>query len=361
MDKAKKWAISVMTATLLMLSMIGAVVIIVDPFFQYHQPLERLAYPIYSDTYQNPGIVKHFEYDSVISGSSMTQNFKTSWFQDLMGLNTIKVPYAGGRAKNMHIIFDSALRSKQTIEKIFWGLDIYALEQNPDSTRNPLPMYLYNNNYFDDVSYIFNKDVVLTNIKAVLVETRKGGRTASFDDAYFWEKNYTFGQQETLDSFAPYLIAIQSAKPAVYDDNYLLNTAKQNLTQNIIPLIEQYPETEFYIFFPPYSILYWYDRALTNQSQATIVELTYTIETLLKYDNVRLFYFQNIEEIVGNLDFYKDYTHYNSNINYYMTQCFVNGDHRLTSENYVEELEKLKNMVEQFDYSQFGDGYRNLK
>ena len=61
-------------------------VIIVDPFFHYHKPLKGFPYLIDNQLSQNPGMAEHMEYDSVILGSSMTVNFQTDWFKELMGL-----------------------------------------------------------------------------------------------------------------------------------------------------------------------------------------------------------------------------------------------------------------------------------
>ena len=39
------------------------------------------------------------------------------------------------------------------------------------------------------------------------------------------------------------------------------------------------------------------------------------VKQLLDYPNVKLFYYQNIEEIVTDLNNYKDYSHYSSDVN----------------------------------------------
>ena len=89
----------------------AVLVIYVDPFFHYHRPLKGFPYLIDNQLSQNPGMAKNMEYDSVILGSSMTVNFQTDWFQELMGLNTIKLSYSGAFPKDqsniMKIIFDS--------------------------------------------------------------------------------------------------------------------------------------------------------------------------------------------------------------------------------------------------------------
>ena len=68
-----------------------ALVVYVDPFFHYHKPLPGFPYLVDNQLSQNPGMAAHMDYDSVILGSSMTVNFQTKWFGELMDLNTIKL------------------------------------------------------------------------------------------------------------------------------------------------------------------------------------------------------------------------------------------------------------------------------
>ena len=74
----------------LILVLAGAgLIVYVDPFFQYHSPLPGFPYVVDNQLSQNPGMAKNMEYDSVILGYSMTVNFNTNWFSELMVLNTL--------------------------------------------------------------------------------------------------------------------------------------------------------------------------------------------------------------------------------------------------------------------------------
>ena len=51
----------------------------VDPFFHYHSPrTDEFFYTLDNQRSQNDGIVKHFDYQGVITGTSMVENFKTT-------------------------------------------------------------------------------------------------------------------------------------------------------------------------------------------------------------------------------------------------------------------------------------------
>ena len=77
----KKALVNICIVVMIFLVGIAGLVIAADPFFHYHKPLPFLNYVIDNQLTQNGGMIKHFEYDSVILGSSMTVNFDTELFE----------------------------------------------------------------------------------------------------------------------------------------------------------------------------------------------------------------------------------------------------------------------------------------
>ena len=76
--KAKKWLIGWGCLVLALLFLISSLVVYVDPYFHYHAPKTDLFfYGLYNQRSQNDGILRHFDYDAVITGTSMTENFRT--------------------------------------------------------------------------------------------------------------------------------------------------------------------------------------------------------------------------------------------------------------------------------------------
>lgn len=74
----KKWLISFIVLQIFALLVATVMVITIDPFFHYHLPNPKFFYPLYNQRSQNDGIEKHFSYDGMIIGTSMTENFKVS-------------------------------------------------------------------------------------------------------------------------------------------------------------------------------------------------------------------------------------------------------------------------------------------
>ena len=75
----------------------------VDPYMHFHKPLtDRFFYSVNNQRSQNDGIIKNFDYDTIITGSSMTENFRTSEADRFFECNSIKVPFAGATFKELN-------------------------------------------------------------------------------------------------------------------------------------------------------------------------------------------------------------------------------------------------------------------
>lgn len=336
----KKFCIQILFFTIIILMLIAVTTWIVDPFFQYHKPFIDIEF--INEIYQNAGIAKNFDYNTIITGSSMTENFKISWFEnENQNEKVIKVPYSGGYSENYDKLFKIAFETHE-IKKVYFGLDnFYVFIPEADETRTDFPEYLYDKNILNDIQYLLNKDVLLENT-IPNIKNYFQHKTIDEDLAYNWNANFIFGKEEMLNEY------IRPLKPQKLPNDYYMTNYEGNLN-NITKYIEQYPNTEFTIFFPPYSIIDWDIQQGNLEARITVIKRA--IEDLLKYENVQLFYFQNVEEIITNLDNYKDYSHYNEDINYYMFECMCKtGKHKINKENYLDEIKKMYNIVINYDY-----------
>ena len=193
------------------------------------------------------------------------------------------------------------------------------------------------------MQYLFNKDVVLNYILRPLADPDKTDLATVYQS--WWTDEY-YNIQWVMHNYEPPALVSEETPAAAY-----IESTDKNLRVNLCPYIEQNPDTVFYIFFPPYSILYWNDVIQENHLEATMAEYTHIAETLLAYDNVRIFYFPNREEIVTDLNNYADYTHYHRDINRYMTECFANGTCEVTcAEEMAVALDETRDMIGRFDF-----------
>lgn len=344
MRNFKKWLGIFFGTILFFLIMIIVLVIVVDPFFQYHKPLKNFPYLIDNQLSQNPGMAKNMEYDSVILGSSMVANFETKWFQDILGLNTVKLSYSGAYPKDQANIMELIFQSKNQVKKVFLGIDVLTYSADIEETKYPIPKYLYDDKYWNDISYVLNKDVVLNYILRPMADP-KDKTDLSTVYQLWWTDEYFKKDLVLRDYIEPEQVEEEVPREGFEE------AVEANMETNILPYIETNPDTEFIIFYPPYSILYWNNMIKENRLEATIREYEYISERLLEYDNVRLFLFSGKEDIITDLNNYADYTHHHKDVNYYMTQCFKTGECEITKDNLKVELSKMRTLALNYDFA----------
>ena len=351
MTQSKKWLL--VFGVICSLGFLGAaaLVLLVDPFFQYHKPLSGFPYKVDNQLSQNPGMARKLDYTSVLLGSSMTASFDTDWFMEELGENTVKLSYNGAYPKDeaniMELIFDA---KKDTVQTVFMAIDQGTFSADVNETKYPIPEYLYDKNPFNNIQYVFNKDVILNYILKPLVdETERTDWTQLYKP--WWTDQYY-----TKANVLMYYVPAEEAEEEMEADVFL-DGVEANLQTNILPYIEAHPETEFVFFYPPYSILYWNDVMRQKQLAAVIEELSYMTERLLSYENVRVFCFQNQRKIVCDLNNYADYTHYHADVCRYIVECFANGDCELTQENYEGVFEDLRELASGYDYEAIYDNW----
>ena len=175
---ASKWVIGTLTVAFLLLAAFAGICIYVDPFCHYHMPLDGYDYSVaWSDSlYLNAGIAKHYDYDGIITGTSMSENFKTSEAERLFGMSFIKIPQSGGSFKEINTLLELAYASGKNPKYAIRSLDDYAISEDYNSLPHLSAVdYLYNDNVFDDVNYLFNLEMFTRYTCSILAHPLNGG------------------------------------------------------------------------------------------------------------------------------------------------------------------------------------------
>lgn len=331
---------------LLMVLVCMLIVIIVDPFFHYHKPLKGLYYVIDNQTSQNPGIAKNLDYDSVVLGSSMTVNFDPGIFAEAMGLDTVKLSYNGAFPKDIDNIMRIVEKSENQVSHVFLGIDIYTYRQTPGICANEVPAYLYDDSFLNDISYLLNKDVLIEYI----LKPQVLRESTPLNEMYWFWPDVACNKDAVVNSYE---------RPAEYVEMLPADTYQDNIGENmgsyILPYIEAMPDTQFIVFFPPYSVLYWYTQYANGNLSAELAGERQIMELLFSYPNVKVFYFQNNFEFITDLDNYSDYTHYTHEMNDQMTLWFAGEDcpYMVEPDNYGIVLDEMEAWLMQCDFESF--------
>ncbi len=349
----KRWLAGFLGIFLAGLAGCMALVIWVDPFFQYHKPLAWFPYLVDNQVNQNPGLAKHMDYDGILIGSSMTASFNTDWFEELMGMKTQKLSYNGSYPKDLSNIMQLVFDAKgDQVKAVYMAVDQSTFSADPEETKFPVTDYLYDDNVFNDVPYLLNKDVLLDYILRPLADRKDASDWAELYKPWWTDEYYN-----KANVLMYYEAAEEKQEEGALAADYFKDAVEENLQKNILPYIEAHPETEFYIFYPPYSILFWNDVTREKELEAVIGRLEYMTERLLNYENVHVFNFLGKEDIICNLNNYADYMHYHKNVCRYITECFATGENELHPENYGQAFDEIRTLAMSYDYPAIWDDW----
>lgn len=346
--KGRSWLIWTVSGTMLIVGAIAALTYIIDPYFHFHKPTENISYRIYDERFVNDGILRNFDYDSIIIGTSMTQNFKTTEFENQFGGVAVKTPLAGAGFKEISNTLTRAFEYNPNIKQVLWGIDYgYLMQPSDYSPYEDFPEYLYDDKVFNDVNYLLNKDVLVHQTMYSIIATVKREGTTTFDAYASWEK--PAGAEVVLKD---YNISENTEKnPGLTEAER--QQVVETVTENIIAVTQAQPDTMFYLFYTPYSVVYW-DREKTNGNMVKQLEADeIATELLVKCENIRLYSFLLDEELVTNLDNYTDIGHYASHVNTYILEQILNEEYLITVDNWEEYIDALKKYYLEFDYEKF--------
>lgn len=357
--KSKVYIIEFFIIVSCMLGMIDICVIRVDPFFHYHKPLtDTYFYSLDNQRSQNNGISKHFEYDALITGTSMTENFKTSEFDKIFGVNSIKVPYFGASYKEINDSLERALECNPDLKTIVRGLDMNQFTVDKNSMRFELrdyPSYLYDKNYLNDVRYIFNRNVIFDRVWPMITSKGHEGYVpgiTSFDEYSNWMQACDFGLNIVIENtFGGSGFEFQGKGAPAHISESQKTIVAENVHQNITSLANEHPDVTFYYFFTPYSIVWWQQLVENGSVYRQIEAERLVIEEILKCPNIKLYSFNNIPDITTDLNNYRDSAHYGEWINSLILKWMHDEKYLLTEENYENYLVQELTFYTTYDYN----------
>ncbi len=326
---------SLIAAVAILLVMVAGIVVLFDPFYHYHKPLPHLKAVLNDKEYQCVGTLKHFDYDALLVGSSVMENNDNSWYDEAFGVKSIKAIRSYGATADLCYLMDVAFKSRD-IKYVFYNIDPSSLYGEPATTfeSTGCPMYLYDDNPFNDYKYLFNKDVLLEKIPYEIASSFIGDYNENL--SYNWAKWKSFGEDMTLGLYFRPREVVPMLDENVYDDKL-----RENIDL-LVQEVEAHPDTEFIFFYPPYSMLWWDMTYRYGETDAVIRCEKEMTKALLSHENVRIFCFQADEEITTDLGNYMDSIHFSPEINRLMLDYIIEGDFELTMENADFEIDRVK-------------------
>ena len=178
-----------------------------------------------------------------------------------------------------------------------------------------------------------------------MIESNKIG-VVDWDEYLSWRWQPT-GKQAVMSEENLYCGLIPEQKK-MDDEKY--HKIVDNIEENIVMIMRENPDTNFYLFFTPYSICAWGDLLYNGDLEMQIQAQKIAIEQILQCENVYLFSFCNNFDMVCNLDNYIDKKHYANWINEEILHYMHEGQYLLTLDNYDEYLEEISAFYTMYSY-----------
>ena len=327
----------------------GAFVWYVDPFFHYHAPrTDRFFYPLDNERSMNDGILRHFDYDAIITGTSLAACFKTSELDALFGVHSVKIPASGASYFEINRLINTGLETHPETKLVVRSIDRHLLLYGAEELRDDLgeyPDYLYDRNPFNDYQYLFNADVLFTRCLNMALDAARPGFVpgmTSYDDYSNTMAEYkgAFGLPNIREMFH---FDFDAVGEPIHLSDHDRQVVTRKISENVVAAAEAHPDVTFYCFFPPVSLGYWRDRIALGDIYAQIEAEQLASELMLQCPNIRVFDFTGRTDIISDVNQYRDLMHYGEWINSLMLKWMHDDEYRLTEENVADFFaERLK-------------------
>jgi hypothetical protein len=321
------------TTTALLVLLLGSVAslnYVVDPFQHYRlAPREQARFPRVLQRYINPGLARNADYDFVITGSSLMENYDLAKVAQLCNAKPVNLATSAMAAYEQRKILEVAL-SHRAPKRVVMTLDFNSFAPPANASlpeiTDPLPLYLYNDNPLDDYPYLLGGPVAMRSL-AILRGVPVGRYSTNPDRAWSWDHEVSFSRTRAMTGIDP-----ANINRNFHQGPRTIENMRASFEANIARLIESNPGTRFTLIFPPYSIIVWADFVQRDQLDVSLAFKRYVVQRLASTPNVELLDFQWDDTITHDLDLYADIYHFSPAINRQLLAAACAGDqtHRLT-------------------------------
>lgn len=343
----QKFITATLFVFLLLFLLPAAVNIIYDPYFLYRKPAEPIGF-LPKDRFQNAGIINSYladpqeQYDTIIVGTSMSQNFPADTFKNEHGKGALRLTLAGGRARETAATISHAIATGR-VKHVIWEINEGYSRQAPSELhpQAPLPLNLYNKHAWDDWAYIFNNDIFEASLKLAANKTKK---RAPLETLYSWtseEEFEAYGSEKNINVLKEKIRGVKpedritaTAPPELADMTFT------NISENILPVIEANPDIRFSLYFPPIP----YSTYAINGNKGFWTEMLlrrFVLESVKDLKNVTIYAFDFEDGIGNNIKTYKDPTHYSPAINALMARRMEAGKNIVTYKDWKKDSARL--------------------
>lgn len=345
----RSFLIGFFAALTLVLAAIGSFNYVVDPFHYYRGPtaINHVFFPGFQ-RYQNVGLARSFKYDTVVIGTSITENFLPSYIEHAWGGKVVKLSISGSTAYEQFLILQQAIATGQ-VRRVLWGLDVgafYGGARRVRSEQSPFPYYMYRRPAILNIEYPLSLSTLNLSLRVL-----RGWGETDLDDLDTWYKRAEFGTAAVLKGMSEACAATAPKYlPGRFDPpRQILDMMRDTVRQNLVALVRAHPDIVFYLFLPPMADPI-YLPAGTGLLTVSLPLRAFLAETVGDAANVHLFDFQTMPALTDDLRRYKDPLHFDLATSKYLIDAMRDDRGRVDRR---QLLAASNNLIDQVNHDEF--------
>ena len=343
---------------------IGAVAgfnFVVDPL-QIFRPAQfyRPAYPT-EERMHNAGLIRSQQFDTVFMGNSIGLHLRGSEIDEHLGTHAVKLVMSGAASREQNFVLGVALTRHP--RNVLWELNDMTFGDSPDIDALPyFPADLYRKNLKGIASYLFNLETSREAVWSIL-KSWKPLRKLRFALMRAGYIKYDTDDPNELNTIDPAVVAAAyNAKRSLaaykyysvpenaqrFRAGYSYDVLVRNFERDVVQFIQGHPETNFTIYFPPYSMVQY--AAMQDFGSPDMLSTfyrfsAYALQQLAQLPNATVFDFRDDSEISHNLDNFADAIHHSPAIGVLLLSRIAKGENLVDKADPTRSIERLKQQV----------------
>lgn len=352
--KAKRVTACFLVATIAPLVVGFAALLAYDPLQIYHLSWGRPLTLHSNMRLQAAGVIRHRNFDSVILGTSMTENSSADEASALLGGLFVNLSLTAADFYERALVLDYLFRGKSP-KQILYTVDHIYINSRKGYPHFPLPTFdfLYDRNPFNDVRAYLNAHfgacllrwshdpdcigsaVGLDRPNAWYAQPDYVKRFGGIDRWCESKGDYQIRDVHKLLQTAVEEISTDGAKtaPKAERDAKVMH-AIQYVDDNVVRHVREHRDVRFVFIFPPYfraTYAIWH-QARPMHSAIHLAVIRHFAHLSSELDNMEVYGFEDAA-FLDDIANYKDLGHYGPAFDSQILHAIASKEHRLTENN----------------------------
>jgi hypothetical protein len=305
-----RYLVTFAVTTLFLVSAVALLNWRVDPLQYYRRAAFQPEFST-SARYQNPGLARNYDYDTVILGTSVSLGYDLGDLAARTGWRPLNLAMSGALPHEQWLLLQLALRTGR-VKRVLWDLNYEYFGGNPDATSDydgAFPAYLYDTNPITKLpNYLLNIDVTKASLRILLGLIRHKPPPLTLEDLTAL-RHKVAGAAVVRKSWDN---AHHITWPvAQHPEEFAPEKTETNFDRNMLSVIQAHPEVTWDLWFPPLSPAY---QAIMRLQMPAAWEDMFAWKRYIQVETgslpqVRLHDFQAYQPIVSNPEHYTDMVH----------------------------------------------------